>query len=392
MPIFAAVKRLLPFFLALLCVACHDELNYPESGTRRVVIVYMIGENSLSSNAQSDLNEIRAGYTQIPDDGKVVVYFDNSRTDVKPQIIAFDNQLGEQVEFEYGTDVVSTDSLTMQNTLRYIVDANPADEYALILWSHGSGWIPANRVAQQRTIGVDNGSNSTSSNSGTEMDIRTLRGVLEEVGVHWQYVMYDACFMQCIEVAYELREVTDWSIGSPAEIPAPGADYTRLMPYFFSEETFAADITQQYFSLYSGNYGLLISAIRSDQLSSLARATAKCLSQLSDFPTDGIQKYCAYTSSTGWKPEYFDMASAVNHWTGDGEAYQTWEEALDAAIPYRYATNTWLTAYNAVNPTVTDPDHCASASMYVPVQGRDADNAAWRQYDWYRDAGYTLDN
>ncbi len=384
------MKRLLPLLLVPLLVACHDTLPLPESAYSRVVIVYLIGENSLSSNTQDDLNEIRSAYNLIPDDGAVVVYFDNSRTDVKPQISLFDNKMGETVEFEYGVDPISTDSATMLDILKYIISENEADEYALIIGSHGSGWVPQTSSTRRSTIGIDNGRNTTA-NTGEQMEIHTLRGVLQETGVHWKYIMFDACFMQCIEVAYELRSLTDWCIASPAEIPGPGMAYNKLMPYFFEKDSYAKDIAEQYYEAYSNTYGMLISSIRSDQLDLLATATARCITGLADYPTTDLQKYCVYDSSTGWKPEYYDLGSCIYHWAGES-AYKDWLSALDAAIPYRYYTNRWLTGYNVVNSVMTDGEHYAGASMYVPFEGRDEFNAAWRRYEWYERIGRLFDN
>ncbi len=382
------MKRLLPLLLATLCVSCHDDLHLPESNLSRVVIVYMMGENSLSSYAQTDLNEIRSATSLIPDDGAMVVYFDNSQS--KPQIFLYDNKLGERTLFEYSEDVISSDSTTMLNALRYIIEKEDADEYALILWSHGSGWVPSSYGVKSLTIGIDNGNNSVS-NTGTEMEIHTLRGVLENVGVRWRYILFDACFMQCVEVAYELRNLTEWCIGMPAETPAEGADYYRLMPYFFSKETFAGDITEQYYNTYSDNDGMLISAVRCDQLEQLARATANCLSRLSDFPTDGIQQYCVYANATSWKPEYYDMGSCIYHWAGE-DAYNEWQQSMETAIPYRYYSDRWRTTYTfAFNPVMQDAEHYTGVSMYVPVEGRDTYNAAWRTYEWYGAVGHLFD-
>ncbi len=402
---FAPVKRalllpLLSLALAALLASCKDDIPLPESGTRRVLVVYMIGENSLTGNAQADLNEIRAGVSGIPDDCSVVVYFDNSRTDIRPQILSYTHTLGETLQYEYNDEVVSSDSTVMLAALRFVVERNPADEYALILWSHGSGWIPATSPsstaqssAPRRTIGIDNGSNSTS-NTGQQMEIHTLRGVLEELGVKWKYILFDACFMQCVEVAYELRDLTEWVIGTPAETPANGAAYDKMMPSFFSASTYAADITKEYFQEYCDTYGLIISAVRCERLEALARSTRLTLTSLGsdyDYPTEGIQQYCAYASTTGWKPEYFDMGSSLGTWAGE-EAYGQWLEALDEAVPYRYLSTSWLTSYTyAFKARLTDTEHSVGVSMYVPVEGRDNYNSAWRTYEWYRDAAYPLD-
>ncbi|MCD8266369.1 MAG: clostripain-related cysteine peptidase [Prevotellaceae bacterium] len=385
------MKRLLPLLTALLIASCSDTLTLPDSQLRRTVIVYMMAENSLSQYAQEDLDEMRSATSLIPDSCRLVVFFDNSRKDIKPEILCLTRDLGETLQFEYSTDVISSDSATMLSALRFMIDANPSDEYALILWSHGSGWIPASSSSvKAKTIGIDNGSNSTS-NTGQEMGIPTLRHVLEETGAHFEYILYDACFMQCVEVAYELRELTDWSIGLPAETPANGAAYDKLMPFLFEAEGYPKDITEQYYQEYADNYGAVISAIRSSSLPQLATRTSALLAPLDDFPTDGVQQYCAYSSRTGYKPEYYDMGSCMGAWL-DEDAYQQWLSALDEAVPYRYLSPEWATSYStAFRPRLTDKEHSVAVSMYVPAEDRDAYNSAWRGYEWYRDAAHWLD-
>ena len=379
------MKRLwLYLILIYACAGCRDEISLPKENLRRAVIVYVMGENSLSYAAQTDLNEIRSAVGQIPDSCAMAVYFDNSRTDIKPQILLFDKTHGEQTLLTYGADQTSTDSTVMLSALRFITQKVQADEYGLILWSHGSGWLPA-----RKTIGIDNKRNN-SSNSGVEMEITTLRGVLENVGVHWAYIFYDACFMQCIEVAYELRQLTDWSIGSPAEIPAFGAPYDRLMPYLFQQTGYAQSITEQYYNFYRDDTGLLLSAIRSDELESLARATVDVLSHTDELPTDGIQQYCAYSSQTGWKSEFFDMGSCMARWL-NADDYKQWSQALERAVPYRYSSDTWPTSYSSVfEAKLTDAEHYTGISMYVPFPDRSQQETAWKRYQWYRDAGYRL--
>lgn len=374
--------------IVLFAVSCNDdEGETAPVRLRRVVIAYVMGENSLSAAATADLDEMRRGAAEIPADCRLVIFYDNSSSTALPQIISLDSTRGETPEYEYPEDIISTDSAGMESALKRIIADNEADEYALILWSHGSGWLESEK---RRTIGIDNGSN-TSSNSGTEMEIPVLRHILENTGIQWRYIFYDACFMQCMEVAYEMRNVTAWSIASPAEIPGAGADYTAMMPFFFEADGFAQDIPETYFNLYQNSCGLLISSVMSSGLDNLAAATAAALSSVNDFPTDGVQAYCAYASGTGWKPEYYDIGSCINRWTGDG-GYAAWSIAMERAIPYRYATDTWLTEFSSLfTAEITDREHYAGASIYVPAEGRDNDNDAWRAYDWYADVGRLMD-
>ena len=50
------------------------------------------------------------------------------------------------------------------------------------------------------------------------MNIEDLVTILSADAVpHFDFVLFDACFMQSIEVAYALRNFTDYYIGSPTE-------------------------------------------------------------------------------------------------------------------------------------------------------------------------------
>ncbi len=381
------MKRTFFFLCTLfLCVSCSDDeegVVTSKNDFRRVVLVYMMAENSLSSLSTNDLNEIRAGMENIPTDCRMLVYIDNSDTRTWPEIVSFDMVNGEYILYEYTEDPISTEPSVMLDVLRRMVRSSSADEYALILWSHASGWIPARNEVKRQSIGIDNGKNTTS-NTGQEMDISQLKSVLEELGVHWRYIFYDACFMQCVEVAYELRHLTDWSIGSAAEIPGNGAPYDKLMDAFFDKTNFARDIPLGYFNDYVNSTGVLLSSIQSSGLDALASATRSLVSPLTDFPTTDIQQYCTYSANTLYKPEYFDLGSCIYHWTGDA-GYNSWQSAMEQAIPYRYYTDTWLTEYPDVTARITDASHYTGVSTYFPIAGRDELNEAWREYEWAKD-------
>jgi hypothetical protein len=75
----------------------------------------------------------------------------------------------------------------------------------------------------------------------------------------FEYILYDACFMQTVEVVYELRAAAKYIIGSPAELPGRGAPYKQLMPALFlhdSEHKIAEAIVNAYGSYYNSYYTL----------------------------------------------------------------------------------------------------------------------------------------
>lgn len=360
----------------ILVVGCHDKSPVPDEPLERVVVVYMMGENSLSNYAQHDLSEMRRALAQIPDRCRLAVFFDNSRTDQKPQVLLFDGKGTETTLFTYRSDPVSTDSVILQGVLNLVMQKCPARNYGLVMWSHGSGWVPAHG---KRTIGIDNGHNNLT-NVGTEMEVTTLVNVLRRTNVVWDYVMFDACFMQSAEVCYELRDVAHWCIASPAEIPASGAPYDRLMAAFFLPTEEAWKIAKQYHEDYSSQGGLVISAVNTARMEALADATAQVMSALPQYPpTDDIQQYLK--ADDAGLPHFYDIGSAMYHWLGEGSAYQQWLSILQDVVPHGFLSPSWATSYDDEDYTLTDADHACGLSLYIPVEGSTL-NACSQETAW----------
>ena len=128
------------------------------------------------------------------------------------------------------------------------VFSNPdflAEGYGLIYWSHADGWIPYGQ-ASTRWVGQDKG------DGDHRMNISELVSVLEGAP-HLDFLMFDACFMASVEVAYELRGFTDYYIGSPTENPGPGAPYERLVPLMAADQA-AVEMSKAYFAAYEEIY------------------------------------------------------------------------------------------------------------------------------------------
>lgn len=379
------MKRMWLALLPLLTlVACRDKHDEPEPRWRRVVVVCLWGENSLSNCLQRDLNEMRQGCQAIPEGCKLVVYLDNSRTNDLPHLLSYDAREGQQTVLDYRSDPVSTDSAAMQQLLATVMKRFPADHYGLVIGSHGSGWVPVE--PPRRTIGVDNGRN-TYSNVGTEMEIPTLAHILRRTGRRWDYVVFDACFMQTVEVAYELRDAVGWCIASPAEIPAEGAPYDRLMGSLFAEEDEQWRIAEDYFEAYRDEGGLVISAVRTDRLAELALATRPLIARLPQYPpTDGIQRYYGTEYDGQWLPEFFDMGSAIHRWCSEAD-YLAWRSVLREAVPHRFATAAWTTSYDFVDARIADPDVVGTLSMFIPTENGPL-NTPFRHCQWYDVSGW----
>ena len=92
------------------------------------------------------------------------------------------------------SEINSASAARMQEVLMDIIELYPARSYGLILWSHGTSWLPSN--TSLRSFGKDHGS---------EMDIPDLSISLP---VYFDFILFDACLMGSVEVAYELKDNT----------------------------------------------------------------------------------------------------------------------------------------------------------------------------------------
>ena len=109
-------------------------------------------------------------------------------------------------------------------------------------------------------------------------------------GSKLSYIFGDCCEIGCVEVAYELRNVADYLIASPAEIPGEGAYYEDLTDLFDTSSSFYQKIIDKYWDFYFNafvgssryyinvagdlaGYSVPLVAIKTSELENLATAT-----------------------------------------------------------------------------------------------------------------------
>lgn len=362
--------------------ACSDNIDFPDPEPEgNVAIIYWMSDNNLTSWAEDDIEELVNAKDIIPDNSKIFIYVD--KVNSKPIIYQVDDQNGLQVWKEFKEEQDCTDSLTLLNNLRDIIKNFPAKKYGLTFASHGTGMA----TRQRKALGPDQ------SHNNNWLNVTTLRGILEQLP-HMSYIFFDVCFMQSIEVAYELRDVTDWIIGSPAEIPNPGAPYHIIVKDLCLGNV--QGIVSGYDSYYPVTYkerrydGTLLSAVDCSQLRNLAESTRQYIRntfanrQTIEYSTaQNIQKYSTEYSSYTY---CYDMNSAMHKILSEDD-YSNWTEAFMKAVPiHEYNIGKWSAAH-CYNPTIYDKEHYGGISMYIPQDGSTR-NADLKQYQWYKDAGW----
>jgi len=389
---------------------CSDELEppvdpgpQPRAEVERTVIVYMAGDNSLSDAIRGDTAEMVKSKGLIPEDVNYIIYMDDQPH--KPAIYELSAKGGMQLWKQYAKELCSTDADVMLEALQQIERNFPARHYGITLWSHASGWAPERNNVRRKTFGKDEDRGTTSSVK-FEMEIPVLREVLAKLP-KFDYIFFDACFMQCIEVAYELRDVTNYMIGSPAEIPGPGAPYDKIMEALCKGD--AQGIVQSYASGYPGTYngyyypGVLLSCIDCTKLETLAEETGRLLTpfymgrtqkDLNDYNFQFFSDYFLFDKSSKY-PIYLDMCTTMCRLLSpeNSENYTAWREVFNEAVPLQTLSSTkiWYANFCSVsNSEVQDPDCYGGVSMFLPLN--DYDGYGWNEdfqkTSWYKAPGW----
>lgn len=372
--------------------------NVVEKGdtARKTLLVYIMAENSLNDFAAVDIAEIEAAVKSVPRDCRLFVYTDDRSFPVMYQYFSLTNgEQGSSVFHIFPTDVCSSDTASLGAVLDYILDDYPTESLDIVLWSHGDGWLPAPlNVAPLRSIGIDNGNNSYSDNVTESIGIEELAALLKRLPVKVDRLLFDACFMQCAESAYALRDAVEWIIASPAEIPGDGAPYEKVVPAFFLTEG-PEDIMSAYIAGYSGEpAGAVLSAVRAAGMDSLANVSYYYINKYFGINSKrdyvDVFSYLPGGKYTGTKkyPCYYDMNAIMAKYL-TAEEYACWRGALDGAVKYVASSSKW---YSAIRGRAIEYDTTVGCglSIYMPriSSYNESFNACFKYTEWYSAAGW----
>lgn len=413
-------KILIAICLLSGLTSCHHDDDTPEDNTaRRTVLVYMAAENNLSRFATEDLEEMKTGSLKLAEDQNLVIYVDKAGSLTTPYIVRAKN--GEMVDTIFMKEALSADPTTLQDVIQYTREHFPAKSYGLLLWGHASGWLVSTKDSISRTRGSSilepkayggaTGNNSSSSSGNYWMNIVPMAKAIQNgMGSdHLSFIFGDCCSFGCLEVAYELRNVTDYVIGSPAEVPDMGAPFDLIVPDMFIEtDNFYAKIIDHYFDYYLdifknnpqyynkkigdlAGYSVPLAVVKTSGLDNLAYATSTLLGTIAEkVSTSGsldLDKVMYYAISQ--KKYSYDMYHVFKKNTSAAD-FDTWKAAFLQAVPYRLFSMKWMTEISSLRNEMekfdATKDDCGVVSMFFPSTYYNGTNPNWnkaiQQYQW----------
>ena len=308
-----------------LFTSCEKDSNIvTKKESKRAVFVYMIADNDLDFYATANINEMETFMAQNPEAGSVYVYIDRAknRKTAHPILYQITADTSAKInskiikvypENNSANEKVFAEALSQVQTICAI---NNEFLRGLVLWSHGSAWLPesvslaSQRATAVKSFGLDQ-TMANNENHNAEMDVRKLTIILNNY--HFDFILFDACFMASIEVFYELRNTTDYIIASPTEVLATGFPYKDILTDMLSATVNYQKIAQKYVAFFQQKKGVLQSAsvvtVKTAELPQFATLFKNYLNTISREITD--QKWLQYSQD---EVDYlFDLGQVADY-------------------------------------------------------------------------------
>ena len=418
-------------FMAVSCEKAVTAKDVVYQTKDKTILAYFIDNNNIASYAVNSINQIINGY--LPDNGYVLIYTDNINTstmtvrDTMPLLInVYKNSAGAVV-----TDTVyrfpgqnSATKAALKSAIHVAKTMFPATEMGLVLWSHGTGWLPAGYYASGtfssgvitaelqeraeemtalRTLkklsgenkvkpfvntwssppgGIDPYANMVKSfglDNKTEMSIIDLAAAIP---CKLDFIAFDACLMGGIEVAYQLKDSTNYVIFSPAEVLTSSFPYNTIMkPLFGGDYAAAAKAYNDYYAAQSGDsQSSTIAVVKTSALAEVA-AQAKLIfdanrDKIQALDLSGIQPYFRYD-----KHWFYDINDFIVNLVGVNAA-SAFTAALNNAVVAKYTTGKIL------NLTI-DPAKFSGVSTYINNPANSTLDAFYQNFAWEKAANMT---
>lgn len=263
------------FALSVCLCGCHkgepDKCTTRPTNNKHTLIIYMGGDNNLSWETDQKLEQIQKFASKRSAntfDGRFdILIYQAGSSARQPNAYLWRVAYGKQKPELLKTYPIAG-SASKEVFAAVMADCralSPASNYGLWVFSHASGWLPSGTLTSPRSVIEE---------QGTEMDIHDFAQAIPDGA--FQYMVFEACFMAGIEVAYELKDKTEYIIASSAEMLSPGFSdiYQEVLPDLF-EGNFMA-FAQKYFNHWNGQ----ISPLRSATISLLATQNLDRLAQV----------------------------------------------------------------------------------------------------------------
>lgn len=336
------------YTLTLLIVSFHlmsctlnEQTDGLEPDSERTILFYLAGDNSLSDEVQDKIDSLVAAWDEkVAAGGHLLVYADTRGAGPQLMEIHSREQGSARAEVIETYDEENSASVAvLERVLTDMCTLYPGRDYGLVLFSHGSGWLPeGTRIAPSgttRTVAAD---------SNSEFELRKFASAIPNN--QFSFIVFESCCMAGLEVAYELKNKAHYIIASSAEMLSPGMSpvYGPLLKALFRaapDYTAAAEAYYNYYDVQAdANRSATISVINTAELEPLKKLLRSVESRVDYWDYVERESVQSFDRSE-YRHLVYDLGQYLQLLATD-EEQQLIEGYLEAAVPYRASTTSFM--------------------------------------------------
>lgn len=370
-------------FCCLLLPGCGEERSSDiMPSARRTVLVYLAGDNSLSDEVWEKVDALVAGWKNERDN--LLIYQDTRGERGTPSLMRVVYEAGSahtEVIKEY-PDANSADPQLFSEVLRDALGSYPAPSYGLLLFSHGTGWLPAGSYSSPRHYNnAKVGLRSIMDDAGREMEIADFAAAIPDG--QFDFIVLEACLMSGVEVAAELRGKADYLVASSAEILSPGFTpvYEQMLDCLFQKVPDLSSFAARYMAYCNSREGAYrsgtISVIDLKRMDELIGFVSPLLQR--EVETDISSLQCFDRTENKLFFDFGDYMEQVIRQDNRVEEVADMEKELNKLLDQ-------LVVYKASTPYFVNLPirRHSGLTIYVEQEIYPGLNNAYRELSWYR--------
>ena len=380
-------------WLLILCVAvfvaCTDSTpEIPQEPVDKSIFMYLphSGSTSLYNAFQQNIRDVSAAMKEMRGLGgcRLVIFisdvvsrgrFIELRYDAEADAVVRDT-----IEVMQNPEVTTADGVAA--ILGKMKQIAPAQKYAMLVGSHGDGWLPASNSGPNKALMWYG-----SSDAEYRTDLTTLAKAIEQTGIHMELMAFDICYMSCVETAYDLRRVTDWIIGSTSEVMSYGMPYKRVLRHLVSSAPDYQQFVDDYIGFYSTYYYpyATIGVTRCEHLDDMA-ALMREINSKHTISSEQLARVQDLDALHHTPNIYIDFGDYVDKMLGDASAVDAdaadllkrFHAALDKLVPYKGTTGEIMSmpGYNVITVEAFSGLSISDATTN-PLAVQTKTNTAW---------------
>lgn len=400
------IKKICDFIIATLFivvgVSCSngdspDGPDVPVTPVGQTVFMFFPWSNSLLSDFRRTVEDMQTVVAQRSmKDERIMVFMATSEREAVLFELKKQNGRCLTDTLRRYSDRPFTSRQWLTSLFSEVMTLAPASRYGMVVGCHGLAWVPVQgqrnarkRLGSQERIEEDNlykeeridkegddlmhfevqGPVTTRFIGGTypETQIETtdLADAMADAGFHTEYILFDACYMSSVEVAYELKDVTHYLIASPTEVLSYGFPYTTMGKHLLGTPNYKCIVDSfiSFYSSYNLPYGTVAvtDCTQLDALAAIAQqinaAATEQINVAAAEPTNAASEGKLNTARSGknvpngvqimdgYSPTlFYDLGHLMSLKDAGTVLTAAFAEQLGKTVPYKGHTSQYFTA------------------------------------------------